>query len=167
MPYRRRGAFRVNAWLVRCALGCPPAIPAVPGVRTVPGAASHALPGTHVTADVKMSEIAEAELTHLAGRASFTKNSWRCLRNFVEGGTSERDLRDERSGPLHPGDCRRPGHRPEHGSPVPEIAGGDPAQAEAAAQVQAGPLPGICRPAAVGGVGELRGAAPRAEGPGL
>ena len=46
MPDRRRGAFRVSAWLVRCALGCPPAIAAVPGVRTVPGAAAHATPGT-------------------------------------------------------------------------------------------------------------------------
>ena len=42
----RRGAFRVSAWLVRCILGCASAMPAVPGVRTVPGAASHALPGT-------------------------------------------------------------------------------------------------------------------------
>ena len=46
VPDRRRGASRVSAWLVRCALGCPPAIAAVPGVRTVPGAASLALPGT-------------------------------------------------------------------------------------------------------------------------
>ena len=46
VPDRRRGAFRVSAWLVRCTLGCPPAIATVPGVRTVPGAASHAPPGT-------------------------------------------------------------------------------------------------------------------------
>ena len=46
MPGRRRGASRVSAWLVRCVLGCPPAIAAVHGVRTVPGAASLALPGT-------------------------------------------------------------------------------------------------------------------------
>ena len=46
VPDRRRGASRVSAWLVRCALGCPPAIAAVHGVRTVPGAASLALPGT-------------------------------------------------------------------------------------------------------------------------
>ena len=46
VPDRRRGASRVSAWLVRCALGCPPAIAAVHGVRTVPGAASLAPPGT-------------------------------------------------------------------------------------------------------------------------
>ena len=51
---RRRGAFRASAWLVRCALGCPPAIPAVPGVRTVPGAASHALQHlTHYTVHLR------------------------------------------------------------------------------------------------------------------
>ena len=46
------------------------------------------------------------ELTQRAERASFTKSSWRCLPSFVEGGTSERDLRDERSGPFHPGNRR-------------------------------------------------------------
>ena len=51
---RRRGAFRASAWLVRCALGCPPAIPAVPGVRTVSGAASHALQHlTHYTVHLR------------------------------------------------------------------------------------------------------------------
>ena len=51
---RGRGAFRASAWLVRCALGCPPAIPAVPGVRTVPGAASHALQHlTHYTVHLR------------------------------------------------------------------------------------------------------------------
>ena len=51
---RGRGAFRASAWVVRCALGCPPAIPAVPGVRTVPGAASHALQHlTHYTVHLR------------------------------------------------------------------------------------------------------------------
>ncbi len=51
-----------------------------------------------VTADEKMREIAGMELTHLMARASFTKTSWRCLPSFAEGGTSERDLRNERGG---------------------------------------------------------------------
>ena len=42
-----------------------------------------------VTADVKVSEIAEVELTQLASKALFTRISWRSLRNFVEGGTRE------------------------------------------------------------------------------
>ena len=37
-------------------------------------------------------------MTHPMAGASFTKSSWRCSTDFVEGGTSERDLRDERGG---------------------------------------------------------------------
>ena len=36
-------------------------------------------------------------------KALFTELSWRCLRNFAEGGTNERDLRDERRGPFDRG----------------------------------------------------------------
>ena len=56
---------------------------------------------TTVTAGEKLSENTGMELTHLKEGASFTKSSWRCS-HFVEGGTSERDLRDERGGPFHP-----------------------------------------------------------------
>ncbi len=42
-------------------------------------------------------------MTHPMVGASFTKSSWRCSADFAEGGTSERDLRDEGSGPLHTG----------------------------------------------------------------
>ena len=56
-----------------------------------------------VTADEKLSENAEMVLTHPIAGASFTKSSWRCS-HFAEGGTSERDLRDERGGPFHQGD---------------------------------------------------------------
>ena len=58
-----------------------------------------------VIAGEKLSENAGMELTHLNERASFMKSSWR-RSHFVEGGTSERDLRDETGGPVHPGDCR-------------------------------------------------------------
>ena len=56
-----------------------------------------------VTADEKLSEIAEMVLTHPISGASFTKSSCRCS-HLAEGGTSERDLRDERGGPFHPRD---------------------------------------------------------------
>ena len=51
-----------------------------------PGPVPNRIP---VTADVKVSEIAEVELTYLASKALFTKISWRFMRNFVEGGTRE------------------------------------------------------------------------------
>ena len=89
-----------------------------------------------VTADEKMSENAGIELTHRTVQASFTRISWRCLRDFAEGGTSERDLRDERSGPFHPGDRRGLGHSLEHGSPVPQVPGSHAAEAPATADVQ-------------------------------
>ena len=56
-----------------------------------------------VTVDEKLSEIAEMVFTHSISGASFTKSSWRCS-HFAEGETGERDLRDERDWPFHPGD---------------------------------------------------------------
>ena len=56
-----------------------------------------------VTADVKMGEIAEVELTHHRMVASSADTVRRCFRRIAEGGRSERDLRDERSGSLHLG----------------------------------------------------------------
>ena len=44
----------------------------------------------------------EMELTHLMAKASSTDFPWRCI---DKGGTSERDLRAERSRLLDPGDC--------------------------------------------------------------
>ena len=101
-------------------------------------------PAAGVTADAKMSENAGNELTHRIAQASFTKISWRCWRHFAKGGTSERDLRNERGGTLHPGDRRGSGRRPEHGSAVPQVPGGHAAKAPAAAGIQAGPRHAIC-----------------------
>ena len=58
-----------------------------------------------VTADEKLGENAGMELTHLNEGTSFTKSSW-MFSHFVEGGTSERDLRHERHGQFHPEGCR-------------------------------------------------------------
>ena len=58
--------------------------------------------GNIVSADGKMSEIAEMELTH-RGSASSTEKPWRCKRDVAKGGRRERDLRDERGGPFRPG----------------------------------------------------------------
>ena len=93
-----------------------------------------------VTADAKMSEIAEIELTHHSKVASSADTVRRCLRQIAEGGRSERDLRDEMSGAFHTADRRGTGHRQEHGAPVSEIAGGHQGQTSTAASIQAGPL---------------------------
>ncbi len=78
-----------------------------------------------VSADVKMSEIAEIELTHLRPEASSTENPWRCCREIDKGGRSERDIRDERRGLFDQGDCAEVGHCSKHGAPVSEHTGGD------------------------------------------
>ena len=89
---------------------------------------------TDVSADVKMSEIAEIELTHLRAEASSTGNPWRCCREIVEGGRSERDIRDEGCGVLDAGDSPEAGHCSKHGASVPECTRGDGAHsAEASA----------------------------------
>ena len=83
-----------------------------------------------------MSEIAGVELAHLMAEASFTKSSWRCPTDFAEGGTSERDLRNERGGSHHTGYRRGTAHRKGHGSPVSEITRCHEAQVSAAAGIQ-------------------------------
>ena len=93
-----------------------------------------------VNANVIMSEIAEVGLTHPRIVASSADTVRRCFREIAEGGRSERNIRDERSGTFHQGDRRGTGHRPEHGAPVFEIAGGHQGQAQAASSIQAGPL---------------------------
>ena len=65
--------------------------------------------------------------------ASFTKSSWRCSTDFAEGGTSERDLLDERGGPFHPGDRRGTGHRSQYGAEIPEVSGSHAAHFTSAA----------------------------------
>ena len=56
-----------------------------------------------VSANVKMSEIARMELTHLRERASSTETPWRWCKEIVKGGNSERDIRNERVGLFHSG----------------------------------------------------------------
>ena len=93
-------------------MNCPGALPHVFLLSANPPM------GGVVTADVKMSEIAEVELTHRRKVASSADTVRRCFRQIAEGGRSERDLRDERGGPFRPGDRRGTGHRPEHGARV-------------------------------------------------
>ena len=93
-----------------------------------------------VIADEKMSENAGMVLTHLNAGALFTKSSWRCSTDFAEGGTSERDLRDERSGSLHTGYRRGTGHRWKYGAEIPEVAGGHAAETPAFQGIEAGRL---------------------------
>ena len=104
-----------------------------------------------VVADEKMSEIAGVELTHLMARASFKKSSWRCPTDSAEGGTSERNLRDERGRPFHAGDLRGSGHRPEHGTPESEITRFHEAEASLSEGIEAVAPHGIRRPAGAGG----------------
>ena len=56
-----------------------------------------------------MNEIAEVELTHPRMVASSLDTVRRCFRQIAEGGRSERNIRDERSGTVHPGDRRGTG----------------------------------------------------------
>ena len=97
-----------------------------------------------VTADVKMSEIAEVELTHHRIVASSADTVRRCFREIAEGGRDERNIGDERSGTFHQGDRRGTGHRPEHGAPVSEIAGGHQGQAPTASSIQFYPRQEFC-----------------------
>ena len=48
----------------------------------------------------------------------------RCVKHIAEGGTNERDLRNERRWPFDPGDCPGAGRVPQHGTPVPLPAQG-------------------------------------------
>ena len=114
-----------------------------------------------VSADGKMSEIAELELTHQGG-ASSTEKPWRCERDGAKGGRRERGLRDEKGGPFGPGDCARAGYRTEHGAAVSARSGGDAAQATASAFLEAGRVRGVRRTSPGGRTGELRRAAPGA-----
>ena len=105
-----------------------------------------------------MSEIAKMELTHPMVVASSADTLRRCVKHIADGGRSERDLRNERGGLLHPGNSRRIGHCPEHGTPVPEASGSGYNQAAPAAGIQAGPVHRVHGSAACGRIGELRGA---------
>ena len=91
-----------------------------------------------VIADERMSETAGMVLTHLNAGASFTKSSWRCSTDLAEGGTGERDPRDEGSGPFHTGYRRGTGHGEGYGAEIPEVAGGHAAGARALQGIEGG-----------------------------
>ena len=97
--------------------------------------ASEEWPRWLVTAGIKMCKIAEMELTHAKAMASSADTLQRCRRDLANGGNDERDLRAERSGVFDPRDRPGVGHIAQHGTSVPEVAGGDGAQASAAAVV--------------------------------
>ena len=133
--------------------------------RAQPGVAT--MVRTIVSSNIKMCKSSKLELTHPMVMASSADTLRRYIRQIAKGGTSERDLRDERNGPFDPGDCQGAGRFPEHGAPVSEIAGSHAAEAAAAARVEAGPAPGVHRPANGGRVGELSGAGSGDPRPGL
>ena len=58
-----------------------------------------------VSSKLKMGESSKMELTHPKVVASSAETLRRCVKHIAEGGRSERDLRDERSGLFDPGDC--------------------------------------------------------------
>ena len=116
--------------------------------------------GGCVTADIKMCKIAEMELTHPMAMASSADTLRRCFKQRANGGNDERDLRAERSGVFDPGDRPGVGHIAQHGAAVPEVAGGNAAQAAASAGFEAGSVHRVRRQADGRGVGKLRGAAP-------
>ena len=72
------------------------------------------------------------------GEGVIARTSWRSSKHPAEGGTGERDPRDERGGPGHPGNRRGPGDSREHGPPVLELARGHEAEAEAPPGFQVG-----------------------------
>ena len=92
----------------------------------------------YVSSSIKMCKSSKMELTHPRVVASSADNPWRCVTQIAKGGTSERDLRDERSRPFDPGDCPEVGGVAQHGAAVFEDAGGDAAQAAAASGLEAG-----------------------------
>ena len=120
-----------------------------------------------VSSNIKMCKSSKLELTHLRMVASSADFLRRCTGQIAKGGTSERDIRVERRWPFDPGDCQGAGRFPEHGAPVSEIAGGDEAEGAATKRVEAGPAPGVHRPANGGRTGELPGAGSGDPRPGL
>ena len=112
-----------------------------------------------VIADIKMCKNAEMELTQPKVVASSADTRRRCRRHIAKGGSSERDIRDERRWPFDPGDRQGAGGIAEHGAPVSAIAGGHAAEGAATKRVEAGSVHRVHRRADGGGVGKLRGAA--------
>ena len=133
------------------------------GVATVPVAHGAAF----VIADIKMCKNAEIELTQPKVVASSADTRRRRRRHIAKGGSSERDLRDERRWPFDPGDRQGAGGIAEHGAPVSAIAGGDAVEGAATQRVEAGSVHRVHRRADGGGVGKLRGAAPGVDRLGL
>ena len=113
-----------------------------------------------VIADIKMCKNAEMELTQPKVVASSADTRRRCRRHIAKGGSSERDIRDERRWSFDPGDRQGAGGIAEHGAPVSAIAGGHAVEGAATQRVEAGFVHRVHRRADGGGVGKLRGAAP-------
>ena len=109
---------------------------------------------------IKMCKNAEMELTQPKVVASSADTRRRCRRHIAKGGSSERDIRDERRWPFDPGDRQGAGGIAEHGAPVSAIAGGHAAEGAATKRVEAGSVHRVHRRADGGGVGKLHGAAP-------
>ena len=122
---------------------------------------------TSVIADIKMCKNAGMELTQPKVVASSADTRRRCRRHIAKGGSSERDIRDERRWPFDPGDRQGAGGIAEHGAPVSAIAGGDAAEGAATKRVEAGSVHRVHRRADGGGVGKLHGAAPGVDRLGL
>ena len=114
-----------------------------------------------------MSETAEVELTHRRIVASSADTVRRCFRQIAEGGRSERDLGDERSGLFHRGIAGELGiarNTVRQYLKSPEAIRAKPRPQRAS---KLDPYTGYIDRRLDEGVGELRGAAPGAEGPGL
>ena len=77
-----------------------------------------------VSSSIKVCESSNLELTHPMVVASSADTLRRCVKHIAEGGTNERDLRNERRWPFDPGDCPGAGRVPQHGAPVPLPAQG-------------------------------------------
>ena len=63
------------------------------------------------------------DLSHPAVVTSSADILWRYIKHISEGGRSERDLRNEKGGPFHPGDCPTTGSVEIPGATTPEDFG--------------------------------------------
>ena len=63
------------------------------------------------------------DLSHPAVVTSSADILWRYIKHIAEGGRSERDLRNEKGGPFHPGDCPTTGSVEIPGATTPEDFG--------------------------------------------
>ena len=77
-----------------------------------------------VSSNIKVCESSNLELTHPMVVASSADTLRMCVKHIAEGGTNERDLRNERRWAFDPGECPGAGRVPQHGTPVPLPAQG-------------------------------------------